>query len=520
MLTRTEELTQFRKTLYSFFNKRSDSIMNLMDALSSHGHQARSVVELSEAKCFERQYSSITDAIADGLSEANWNGIRRYLFHELFDRSARTPPCFLVDCTPNPRPFARKLKDRTITHCPNPAPGNKPICVGHSYSCTALLPTDPLVHDQKWLIPLSMQRVKSDAKGNELGMQQILDHMTQLGLEDQLTVSVGDSLYGSENCRIKASSRDNLVHIFRVKNNRNLYSLPGIDSQPKGRGRKKEYGQMMSLSKPETHRQPGNHCETGWQARSGQIYTVKIDAWNNILFRGSKKFRAAKHPVTLVRICIVDEHGNTLFKRPMWLAVMGKLRHQLSLLSIYQYYRSRYNLEHFFRFGKTKLLLDKYQTSKPSHDEYWWQLCLLAYIQLYMARSLVLQKPKPWEKYLPAYHQRSDTKARINTASQTQRGFAQLLDDIGTPAKPCVPRGRKSGRKKGECVGKRPEQPIIFKSCKKEKAEHKIIIPGFENTAAISNPQNIHDLIRDTLAALQKFNVTAITFTQMLFDSS
>ena len=43
-----------------------------------------------------------------------------------------------------------------------------------------------------------MQRVASDTKGNEVGMQQVLDHITQLNLEDQLTVSVGDSLHGSE----------------------------------------------------------------------------------------------------------------------------------------------------------------------------------------------------------------------------------------------------------------------------------------------------------------------------------
>ncbi len=85
MLTRTAELTQFRKQLYSFFYKQSDSIMNLLDALSNYGHQTRSVVELCEAPCFERQYSSIIKAITNGLPHTNWTGIERYLFQELFD---------------------------------------------------------------------------------------------------------------------------------------------------------------------------------------------------------------------------------------------------------------------------------------------------------------------------------------------------------------------------------------------------------------------------------------------------
>ncbi len=123
-----------------------------------------------------------------------------------------------------------------------------------------------------------MQCVPSDAKGNEVGMQQITEHITRQGLEDQLTVSVGDTLYGSEDCRREASTCENLVHIFRLKHNRNVYSMPDASSQSKCRGRKKEYGQLMSLSKPNTHPEPDQQAETAWQARSGAIYTVKIDA--------------------------------------------------------------------------------------------------------------------------------------------------------------------------------------------------------------------------------------------------
>ena len=30
--------------------------------------------------------------------------------------------------------FGLKLSDRTINHAPNPAPGNRPACVGHQYA--------------------------------------------------------------------------------------------------------------------------------------------------------------------------------------------------------------------------------------------------------------------------------------------------------------------------------------------------------------------------------------------------
>ena len=78
----TSELTaleQFRHSLYSLFPKRQDSLMNLIDANASFGHRCRSIVELSTAPCFERQYSSITDAISDGASQILWPDISALL---------------------------------------------------------------------------------------------------------------------------------------------------------------------------------------------------------------------------------------------------------------------------------------------------------------------------------------------------------------------------------------------------------------------------------------------------------
>ncbi|MEM9103693.1 MAG: hypothetical protein AAGB12_15395 [Pseudomonadota bacterium] len=61
----SEVIEKFRRKVYLNFTARRDASMNLLDALSSYGQRWKHVVELSEAPCFERQYSSITDAIAD-----------------------------------------------------------------------------------------------------------------------------------------------------------------------------------------------------------------------------------------------------------------------------------------------------------------------------------------------------------------------------------------------------------------------------------------------------------------------
>ena len=68
----------------------------------------RSVVELSEAACFERQYSSITDAIADGLVTQNWIDCLTVVYNTLLAQKDQqnNPPWFVLDGTGFPRLYA------------------------------------------------------------------------------------------------------------------------------------------------------------------------------------------------------------------------------------------------------------------------------------------------------------------------------------------------------------------------------------------------------------------------------
>lgn len=70
----------------------------------------------------------------------------------------------------------------------------------------------------------------------------------------------------------------------------------------------------------------------------------------------------------------------------MWLIVSGEKFFKLSVQKIFNVYHQRFDLEHFFCFGKNKLLMDKTQTPDVSHEETWRQLVMIAYTQLYLAR--------------------------------------------------------------------------------------------------------------------------------------
>jgi len=66
----TNELKQFRQRLYQNFDNRADTLMELVDAISSNP-DVRSVVEYSLTPCFRRSYSTIFKAI----NEMKWDDL-------------------------------------------------------------------------------------------------------------------------------------------------------------------------------------------------------------------------------------------------------------------------------------------------------------------------------------------------------------------------------------------------------------------------------------------------------------
>ena len=64
-------------------------------------------------------------------------------------------------------------------------------------------------------------------------------------------------------------------------------------------------------------------------------------------------------------------------------SVSGKHRDLLSAKSVYEYYKSRFDIEHFFKFAKSKLRFDKLQTTNPAIDEDYCLFTAIAYNHIY-----------------------------------------------------------------------------------------------------------------------------------------
>ena len=414
---------------------------------------------------------------------------------------------FASDVTPAVRAYAKTLEDKSIIYSPNPAPGNKPIAVGHAYSVLACLPEKTQSSPFPWVVPLSVDRVSTSEKGHEVGPKKLCELMKDnaLSFNHSLCVHVADTAYFTMPIREMTSTVDNLVSIARLKSNRTVYAPPI--------GTRKKYGGKMKLNDPSTHIQPDQVVEIETATSKNRLTKVVIKVWYDQLLRGSNKFKGYDHPFNLYQICVFDAKTNKkLFKRPMWLAVDGKRRHELDAKSVYESYRQRYDIEHFFRFGKQKLLMASFQTPDLIHEEKWWQIVQLAYTQLYLSRDICQLVPNPWERYLPKFKQPLEADP-MNTVSPSlaQRYFPKILEQIGTPALDVRNVKPGKGREEGDRQEKRTVHPIIFKSKPaKNKSQEKSPnnIQGFEKQPDIPKPQMIEDLVGALKAWLSEIKIS------------
>ena len=308
-----------------------------------------------------------------------------------------------------------------------------------------------------WVVPLSMQRVSSQENKELVGAKQLAELLAEKNLPfgEALCVEVADSAYSKPAYLNANRHNQNLITITRARGTRIFYRQPLPDDHLAEKGHPTWYGKSFCLKEPQTWGTPDQVAETTFTSRKKVTYRVEIQAWHNMLMRGGKGNPMHQHPFTLVKIRWYNQKGETLFQKPLWLIVMGDRRMELSLLDIYEAYLQRYDLEHFFRFGKQKLLLDKFQTPDDKHEEHWWRLVALAYLQLWVAKDTACHLPRPWEQSLPSVLSKQLTPAMV------LRDMSRIIHQIGTPAPAPKLRGKSPGRRKGAKLTPRNRQPVI-----------------------------------------------------------
>jgi hypothetical protein len=287
-----------------------------------------------------------------------------------------------------------------------------------------------------------------------------------LPFHQQLCVQVADSEYSVVSYLGEMIKHENLVTIARVRSNRVFYETPPPRPASPSNGHPIWYGTRFDLKEPETWEEPDQAVQTTYTNHRGRVYSVQLECWHDLLMTGTREYPMHKHPFTLIRARVFNETEKQVFQRPLWLLVMGQHGNQLSLTEDWEAYGRRYDVEHFFRFGKQRLLMTAYQTPEVQYEENWWQIVQLAYMQLWLARYLAEAMPRPWERYLPQFQ--TQTKNQEASPSMVQRDFGRIIQEIGTPAQAPKPRGKSPGRTRGDRQKPRKRQKVIKKSVSKQ----------------------------------------------------
>jgi DDE superfamily endonuclease len=427
-------LREFRQQAYACMRHRADALFALCDGLLSET-QACSLPELSLSPSFERKWSSVYAALAEGkiaLEELQALCVRSVLA----DLPADAPVWIAVDATPVERPEAETSEDRGYIHVANLPLADKPISIGWSFSLVGLLPEQP----SSWTPLLDVQRISSEETAIGVAIEQLRLLKPHLG--SRRVIVLADCWYGTPEM-LRACRELGYSVLIRLKSNRKLYRPP---VRTKKRGAPPKDGPLLQGTRPETQTEPA----AVWEGTDQAGRLTRISRWDDLHFQQDRDLL-----LWVIRVERTSARDTKRDPRVSWFLALDDA---LALEQVPARYGLRFSQEHVFRFLKQDLLWTRARVRTPAQFLLWSWIVVLAFTQLYLARPLGLHALLPWE-----------AKGRPVTPRQVRRVMPTLLSQLGTPARPCQPRGKAPGRARGFHPKPAPRHPVIRKTSKKEK---------------------------------------------------
>src|SRR5947207_953954 len=425
-------LKQIRQHLYESLERGADALFYLGDALLCES-QAQSLPELSLSPFFERQWPSVYEALEDG--RINIEQLRAVWVSVLLAEHAENELLWIaVDGSNLARPDAPTSADRTIIHLPNLPLVDKPISIGWTFSTVVLVPEQA----SSWTPILDQQRIASSQTAIEVAIAQLQALRPLFG--SRQVILLADRWYGTPEF-LRACHELGYSVLIRLKSNRKLYRVPVRTHK---RGASPKDGPLFQGKRPETHATADEECSQADQ--TGR--TTHISRWNHLHFQQARDL-----DLSVIR---VEREAASDTKRDPRVSWFVMLDEAVALPQVAQQYRRRFSQEHGYRFLKQDLLWTCVHVRTPAQFERWSWLVALVFNQLYLARQLGQALHRPWE-----------STARPVTPQQVRRVMPAILLQVGTPARPCQPRGKSPGRAKGFRPEPAPRFPVVRKTLKK-----------------------------------------------------
>ena len=345
-----------------------------------------------------------------------------------------------VDSSVVERPDAPTSQDRGIIHLSNLPLVDTPIGVGWTFSTVVLLPEQP----SSWAPIVEQQRVCTEQTPVKVAVAQLQALKPLLGKRPVIVLA--DRGYCTTEF-LRACHDLGLSVIVRMKSDRRLYR-PGVRRHTKGPVPKD--GPVFQGKRQETHGVP--EAEVTQQDAKGR--TVRTSSWSHLHFKEDRELA-----VKVIRVEREAAKDTKRDPRVSWFVMLDEV---VPLETVAPGYGLRFSQEHGYRFLKHDLLWTRAHVRTPAQFERWSWLVAIAFNQLCLARPLAPALYRPWER-----------QERPLTPGQVRRVMPSLFGHLGTPARPCQPRGKAPGRPKDFHPTPAERYPVIVKHPKKKQKPKK-----------------------------------------------
>jgi hypothetical protein len=435
-------LEVYRHNLYhGCFNRAADALFDLADALLTDP-LAHSFVELSQAASFRRAWSSLYEALQDGLIDRD--ALRRLFVDLLPQRMVGTRLLLGLDTSAILRPEADTSKDRTLVYRSNLPKDATPVGPGWCCSALVVLP-DPV---SSWTYILDHRRVPSSETASSIGVEQlqaVLPHLPEIWGRPLVLL---DRRYSNARW-VQASAALVTDQLIRARCDQVLdRAAPPRSGKP---GAPRKDGARFKGSDPTTHGRP----DVDWSGVDAHNRPVQLSCWQGLHLR-----KAREVTITAVRIIRERARGTKRDPRESWFWWLGGPAPAGEELA--QLYPRRFGQEHGYRFDKQDLLWTRPRLRTPEQMERWTDLVAVVHNQLVLARPRVEGERRPWE-----------SRTRPTSPRQVRRAIGQIIAQLGTPARMPQRRGKAPGRAVGAVVKRAERYAVVRKSPPKAKSPPK-----------------------------------------------
>jgi hypothetical protein len=461
-------LAGFRGELYRCLTRRPDALFELADSVLCEDRRVSDLARLSLVPEFRRGHGALYDALNAGRVEVA----------RLRVAVAALPlPAWpdgrirlAADVSNWLRPDAAASPDRMFCHVKGRGRNAGQPVPGWPYSFVAALGPGA----SSWALPLDAVRLGpgDDETGvTAAQLREVTGRLIAAGHwkdGDPDVVIVLDSGYCASRLAFLLEDLPVLL-VVRVRSDRVFYRPPG--SRPPGTGgHPARHGPALSCAAPGDGPAP----QVAAAEVSPRHGTLEVTAWHRVHQRlqaqsGGWEHHPGELPViegTLIRLAAATGAGGQAPREPMWLWAAEPQAGPDEVAVLWHAYLRRFDLEHLFRFIKSRLGWNRPLLRDPGAADRWTWLVVACCAQLWLARSVAAAPRLPWQRPQPP---------GTMTPGRVRAGFRHARETAGTPAslpKPGKPGpGRPPGSKNKnkapvQPVGKRHHKPDRHKKAK------------------------------------------------------